>query len=38
MFCGDPAEVLAGFALALKLMGIDVPVPGACGRDGKQER
>jgi hypothetical protein len=26
-FSGDPARVRAGFALALKLMGIDAPLP-----------
>lgn len=26
VFCGDPAQVSAGFAMALRLMGVDVPV------------
>lgn len=29
VFCGDPAQVSAGFALALRLMGMDVPVQDA---------
>ena len=27
VFYGDPAQVRAGFALALQLMGVDEPVP-----------
>jgi len=36
VFCGDPAKVRTGFALALKLMGIDAPSPDESGRDPKQ--
>jgi hypothetical protein len=32
-FSGDPAQVRAGFALALKLMGIDAPLPDVCEPD-----
>ena len=27
VFCSDPAHVRAGFAIALKLMGFDMPMP-----------
>lgn len=27
VFCGDPAQVSAGLAVALRLMGIDQPAP-----------
>ena len=27
VYCSDPAEVRAGFAIALKMMGFDVPMP-----------
>jgi hypothetical protein len=27
VFCSDPADVRAGFAIALKLMGFDTPIP-----------
>jgi hypothetical protein len=37
-FCGDPSQISAGFALALKLMGIDAPVPDVCASDPKQEK
>jgi hypothetical protein len=33
VFCGDPAQVTAGFAIALQLMGIDAPVPDVSEHD-----
>ena len=27
VFCNDPADVRAGFAIALNLMGFDIPMP-----------
>jgi hypothetical protein len=33
VFCGDPAQVRTGFALALQLMGIDAPLPDVSERD-----
>jgi hypothetical protein len=33
VFAGDPAQVSAGFALALQLLGIDVAAPEPCPGD-----
>ena len=33
VFCGDPAQVRAGFAIALQLMGIDAPMLEVSERD-----
>jgi hypothetical protein len=33
VFSGDPAEVRAGFVIALKLMGIVAPMPEPCAGD-----
>jgi hypothetical protein len=33
VFAGDPAQVRAGFALALQLLGFDAPMPEPCAGD-----
>jgi hypothetical protein len=33
VFSGDPAQARIGFAIALQLMGIDVPMPDVSERD-----
>ena len=33
VFCDDPPQVEAGFAIALQLMGIDAPVPDVSEHD-----
>ena len=39
VFCADPAQVRAGFALALQLMGIDAPVADVPARNqSRQDR
>lgn len=38
VFCGDPTEVGAGFALALRLMGVDAQSPDGGEPPSKGER
>jgi hypothetical protein len=37
VFAGDPSQVSAGFALALRLMGLDAPLPEPCDRPEQDE-
>jgi len=37
VFAGDPSQVSAGFALALRLMGLDAPLPDVSARDQSGE-